>query len=52
MDITTHITASGGLLTASFLENIRQLNTRQRGTEPESFALPWSAAPAGPAAVE
>ncbi|OQB27229.1 MAG: hypothetical protein BWY10_01522 [Chloroflexi bacterium ADurb.Bin180] len=52
MDTTTHITASGGLLTASFLENIRQLNTCQRGTEPESFALPWSAAPAGPAAVE
>ncbi len=39
MDARTHITPSGGLPSAAFVENIRELGTRQRGTEPESFAL-------------
>jgi hypothetical protein len=38
-DTTTHITTSGGLITAAFIENIRELDTRQRGTEPESFRV-------------
>jgi hypothetical protein len=59
--ISTHITASGGLISAAFIENIRELATRQRGVEPESFALPspalhtgarGSAAPKNPAALE
>jgi hypothetical protein len=49
---TTHITTSGGLISAAFIENIRELGTRQRGIEPESFALPWSPAPKSPAALE
>jgi hypothetical protein len=36
----THITTSGGLISAAFIENIRGPVSRQRGTEPESFALP------------
>jgi hypothetical protein len=35
----THITTSGGLITQTFIENIRELRTRQRGAEPASFAL-------------
>ena len=49
---TTHITTSGGLISAAFVENIRELGTRQRGIEPESFDLPWSAAPKNPAGLE
>jgi hypothetical protein len=48
----THITASGGLISAAFIEHIRELATRQRGVEPESFTLPWSPAPRHPAALE
>ena len=48
----THITPSGGLISAAFIESIRGPGARQRGVEPESFALPWSAAPASPAAME
>jgi len=48
----THITTSGGLITAAFIENIRQPGSRQRGTEPESFALPWAEPPKGTAALE
>lgn len=49
---TTHITTSGGLISAAFVENVRELDTRQRGTEPESFALPWNPGPRSPAALE
>jgi hypothetical protein len=48
----THITTSGGLISAAFIENIRELGTRQRGIEPESFALPWNPAPKSSAALE
>jgi hypothetical protein len=33
-------TTSGGLITVAFVENVRQPGSRQRGTEPASFALP------------
>ena len=46
---TTHITPSGGLISAAFIGTIRELDSRQRGTEPESFALPWAAPPRSPA---
>lgn len=49
---TTHITTSGGLISTAFAYNIRELGTRQRGIEPESFALPWNPAPKSPAALE
>ena len=39
-DTTTHITTSGGLISAAFIDNIRELETQQPGTEPESFAMP------------
>ena len=39
MTNTTHIPPSGGLITAAFIENVRELDTRQRGTEPESFRV-------------
>jgi hypothetical protein len=31
---TTHITTSGGLISAAFIHNIRELETRQRETSP------------------
>jgi len=37
---TTHITTSGGLISAAFIDNIREPRTRQPGTGPESFAMP------------
>ena len=52
MPALTHISTSGGLISAAFIENIRELSTRQRGVEPASFALPWAEAPKGPAALE
>ena len=39
MTTPSHITPSGGLTSAVFIENIRELGTRQRGIEPESFAI-------------
>jgi len=51
-EFKTHISTSGGLLSAAFIESIRDLGTRQRGIEPESFALPWRAAPKSPSALE
>lgn len=58
--MTSHITTSGGLISAAFIENVRQPGSRQRGVEPESFALvsatlttrPWAAPPRTPAALE
>jgi len=50
--MTSHITTSGGLISAAFIENIRGPVSRQRGVEPESFALPWAAPPKTPAALE
>ena len=52
MSTLTHTTTSGGLISAAFIENVRQPGSRQRGVEPESFALPWAAAPKSPAALE
>jgi hypothetical protein len=52
MTQSIHISTSGGLISAAFIENIRELGTRQRGIEPESFALPWQDAPKSPAALE
>jgi hypothetical protein len=49
---TTHITTSGGLISDAFIENIRELGSRQRGVEPTSFALPWLEAPRSPAVPE
>jgi hypothetical protein len=42
---TIHVTTSGGLISAAFVGNIRELDTRRRGIELESFALPWAAPP-------
>jgi len=52
MTTAIHISTSGGLISAAFIENIRELGSRQRGIEPESFALPSSPAPKSPAAPE
>lgn len=52
MPTSTHIIPSGGLISAAFIENVRELSTRQRGVEPESFALPWAEAPKSPAVLE
>jgi hypothetical protein len=50
--MTSHITTSGGLISAAFIENVRQPGSRQRGIEPASFALPWAEPPKTPAALE
>jgi hypothetical protein len=52
MTASTHISTSGGLISSAFIENIREPGSRQGGVEPESFDLPWSAAPGSPAAME
>ncbi len=52
MTTRTHIHTSGGLISAAFIENVREPGSRQRGVEPASFALPWSSAPKSPAALE
>ena len=59
MTTNTHITTSGGLISAAFIENIRELGGRQPGIEPASFAMPTAAAGDGqgrsqgsPAALE
>mgnify|MGYP001050958418 CR=1 FL=1 len=52
MTTPTHITTSGGLISAAFVENVREPGSRQRGVEPESFALPWAEPPKSPAALE
>ncbi|MBU1746580.1 MAG: hypothetical protein KKA73_02735, partial [Chloroflexi bacterium] len=59
MTTPTHIHTSGGLISQAFIENARELTLRQRGMEPETFAVPSRAglspgqsAPAGPAALE
>ena len=60
MTTPTHITTSGGLISAAFIENVREPGSRQRGVESASFALgsatlttrPWAEAPKSPAALE
>ena len=52
MTTSTHITASGGLISTAFVENIHELGARQRGIEPESFDLPWAEAPKNPSGLE
>ncbi|NLE99982.1 MAG: SAM-dependent DNA methyltransferase, partial [Anaerolineales bacterium] len=52
MPDSTHITSSGGLISAAFIESIREPGSRQRGIEPASFALPWAQAPKHAAALE
>lgn len=39
MSVLTHITTSGGLISAASIENSREPGSRQRGVEPASFAL-------------
>ena len=39
MSTPTHITTSGGLISAAFIENIREPRSRQRGVEHACFAL-------------
>jgi hypothetical protein len=51
-DATTHITTSGGLISAAFIDTIRELDTRQPDTEPESFAMPGRPPTPSPAALE
>ena len=34
---TTHITTSGGLISAAFIERIREADARLRGLAPETF---------------
>jgi hypothetical protein len=48
----THITTSGGLISAAFIETIREPESRQPGTEPASFAMPTVDAPASRSALE
>ncbi len=38
-DTITHITTSGGLISAAFIESIREPGSRQRGVETVCFAL-------------
>ena len=60
MSTSSHITTSGGLTSAAFIENVRETGSRQRGVKPASFALgsatlttkPWTEAPKNPAALE
>jgi hypothetical protein len=52
MPTPTHIHTSGGVISAAFIENVREPGSRQRGVELESFALPWSEPPKSPAAME
>ncbi len=52
MSTPTHITTSGGLISAAFIENVREHGSRQRGVEPASFTLPWAESPKSPAALE
>jgi hypothetical protein len=52
MTTPTHIHTSGGLISAAFLENIREPGSRQRGVEPESLRLPHCEPPKSPAAME
>jgi len=51
-DSLTHITTSGGLISAAFIENVREPGSRQRGVEPVSFTLPWAEPQKSPAALE
>jgi hypothetical protein len=52
MSTTSHISTSGGLISTAFVENIRQAQTNQRGTQPDTFALPGEDAPKSPAVLE
>jgi hypothetical protein len=52
MSQTSHITTSGGLISTAFIENIRQAQTNQRGTQPDTYSLPWQEAPKSPAVLE
>ena len=52
MSNSTHISTSGGLISAAFIENVREPGSRQSGVEPASFALPWADPPKNPAAME
>jgi len=39
MSVLTHITTSGGLISAASIENVREPGSRQRGVEPALFAI-------------
>ena len=49
---TTHITTSGGLMSAAFIESIHTASIQRAGVERESFSLPWREAPKGAAAPD
>jgi len=42
-DLKAQLSASGGLVSAAFIENIRETGSCQHGVEPASFALLWRA---------
>ena len=42
---SSHITTSGGLLTQSFIDGIREESTDRPHTSPSSFDVPWEKAP-------
>ena len=42
---SSHITTSGGLLTQSFIDGIREESTDRPHTSPSSFDVPWEEAP-------
>jgi hypothetical protein len=52
MTTPTHIATSGGLISAAFIENVREPGSWQRGVETASFALPWAEPPKSPVALE
>jgi hypothetical protein len=45
MTTTFHISTSGGLISAAFIENIRQAQTNQRGAQPDTYGISWQDAP-------
>ena len=39
MSVLTHITTSGGLISAAFIENVREVGSRQRGVKLAPFVI-------------
>jgi len=44
-ETSSHITTSGGLLTQSFIDAVREESTDRPHTSPSSFEVPWEEAP-------
>ena len=51
-DTSSHITTSGGLLTQTVVDALRDAQTTRPQTKPASFALPWTPAPTTTARLE